>query len=177
MSALYISPTKFGKGLFSNRKFKKNEKICPVYGPLVRQSELPSEMYEEADRYVQIGLDLYIGPSYDFDDYINHSCDPNGGLVVNGNVAYLKAVRDINKGEEITFDYSTTLNEDRWEMDCDCDTPLCRKRVRDFKHLPDLIRQKYIDLGVVPIYNLIYAPEYCPIEYAYHEVRPLVPAR
>jgi hypothetical protein len=66
MSALYISPTKFGKGLFANRKFKKNEKICPVYGPLVHQSELPSEMYEEADRYVQIGLDLYIGPSYDF---------------------------------------------------------------------------------------------------------------
>ncbi|MBI2625395.1 MAG: hypothetical protein HYW70_03640 [Candidatus Nealsonbacteria bacterium] len=53
---------------------------------------------------------------------------------------------------EITFDYSTTMDEDDWGMDCQCGSKSCRGRIRDFKYLPPDIQKKYLDLGIVPEY-------------------------
>ena len=64
----------------------------------------------------------------------------------------LFAVKDIETGQEITWDYSTTLDEDEWELDCACESAACRGRIRDFKHLPKNLQQKYISLGIVPDY-------------------------
>jgi len=66
--------------------------------------------------------------------------------------------RDIFKGQEITWDYSTTMDEDDWELDCVCANALCRGKVRDFKYLPNELKSKYTHLGIVPDYNLKYAP-------------------
>lgn len=66
------------------------------------------------------------------------------------------AIKDIEKGEEITWDYSTTMDEDIWEMDCNCGSKKCRKRIRDFKYLPKEIKERYVKLGIVPDYNLVY---------------------
>ena len=68
----------------------------------------------------------------------------------------LGAVRDIAAGEQVTFDYSTTMDEDDFELDCLCGSPNCRGRVSDFKHLPADRRWFYADRGVVPRYNLRY---------------------
>lgn len=46
------------------------------------------------------------------------------------------------------------MNEYDWEMSCACLNKNCRKIIRDFKHLPEKIQQKYIDLGLVPKYIL-----------------------
>ena len=66
----------------------------------------------------------------------------------------LVAIMDIHEGEEITWDYSTTMNEDDWEMDCVCGSKNCRGRIRDFKYLPENVQQKYINLRIVPKYIL-----------------------
>jgi hypothetical protein len=68
----------------------------------------------------------------------------------------LIAIRDISPGEQITFDYSTTMDEDDFEFDCLCGSPKCRGRIRDFKHLPADLRHQYIKLRIVPEYNLKY---------------------
>jgi hypothetical protein len=60
------------------------------------------------------------------------------------------AARDIKKGDEITWDYSTTLDEDEWEMNCSCGSIICRKKVRDFKYLPREIQLRYKKLGIIP---------------------------
>lgn len=52
-------------------------------------------------------------------------------------------------GSEVTFDYSASMAEDGWEMDCACGSAICRGRVRDFKHLPPERRDFYIARGVV----------------------------
>lgn len=64
------------------------------------------------------------------------------------------ANKNFKAGEEITWDYSTTMDEDKWEMDCVCQSKNCRKRIKDFKYLPKEIQQKYIKLGIVPDYIL-----------------------
>ena len=80
------------------------------------------------------------------DRYLNHSCDPNAGIVDNRR---LVAIRAIAAGEEIRFDYSTTMAEDFWTLECRCGSPLCRGTVTDFRLLPSEVKQRYLELGVV----------------------------
>lgn len=89
-----------------------------------------------ADRYFDL-----IAPTR----FINHSCDPNccvrdGSIVALGNIA---------DGEELTFDYSTTMDERSWTMVCRCGAPNCRGIVDDFRTLSPDIRRRYLDLGIV----------------------------
>ena len=70
------------------------------------------------------------------------------------NQAILVAIKNIQKGEEITLDYSTTMDEDDWELDCQCPSKNCRKKIRDFKYVPKEVQRRYIILGIVPKYIL-----------------------
>lgn len=160
------------RGIFATSDFKKNESITTLNGKLVTYRQLHSDsgMIEEAfyfethkkvpsyfrkfeAHYVQIGKNLYVEPlEYDF--FINHSCEPNSGYKIIGKKAILIAIKPIKKGEEIVCDYSTTMYKDGWEMDCTCGSKNCRKRVRDFNYIPRKLQQRYIQLGIVPDYNI-----------------------
>jgi uncharacterized protein len=78
--------------------------------------------------------------------YFNHSCEPNCGVRPD---LYLIAMWDIKPGEELTYDYSTTMLERRWTMECRCGQSACRRVVTDFDLLPADRRQYYISRGVV----------------------------
>jgi len=93
-----------------------------------------------------------MGPSGEVDDFFNHSCDPNAGLKITVTKAVLIAIKDISPGQEITWDYSTTMDEDDWEINCNCGSNNCRGKIRDFKYLPPEIQQKYLTLDIVPEY-------------------------
>ncbi len=146
MNNLKLVKTKLGKAVYANKKFEKGEEIIEFKGELIEYDNLPKKV----DHYIQIGKTLNMGPSGDFDDFINHSCNPNCGLIVNDTKVTLIAITQIRKDEEISFDYSTTMDEDDWEMDCLCEDKECRKRIRDFKYLPKEVQDKYIKLGIVP---------------------------
>ena len=86
---------------------------------------------------IQIDEDLFIGPiTYQERDasmmYLNHSCNPNLGIC--GQIIF-RAMRDIEKGEELSFDYATG-DDDDWEMRCACGPSECRGRVtgKDWKN-------------------------------------------
>src|SRR5436190_948911 len=93
--------------------------------------ELP-EPYVK-DEYLQVAEDLYIGPSPgppDAADFANHSCDPNCRMNIALPAIEIVASRDIEAGEEITYDYSTTQT-DQWEMVCNCGSKVCRGIIRN----------------------------------------------
>ena len=154
MSNLILKNSKNGKSVFANKEFLKGEKIIDFKGDIFTRNQLPLPYDSVKDRYMQIDLDLYMGPSEDFDDYFNHSCSPNSGVIFNQNKIFLIAIKKINKGEEITWDYSTTMNEDDWEMECNCENINCRKIIKDFKYLPKEKQKEYIKLNIVPKYVL-----------------------
>jgi SET domain-containing protein len=139
------SPT--GRGVFATADIASGTLLMPFTGPLLRYAQTTPQTLA-----LQIGPDLYVGESRGLDDCVNHSCDPNSGLVISGTDVRLYALRDIAAGEQITFDYSTTMDEDDFEFDCLCGSEICRGRVRDFKHLPEGLKRKYLALGVVPGY-------------------------
>ena len=76
--------------------------------------------------------------------FFNHSCDPNAGI--NGQI-FLVAMRDIEKGEQITFDYAMTLHHTegvgRYELKCLCGSKNCRGTItEDDWKIPEL-QKKY----------------------------------
>lgn len=152
MEDLVILETRNGRGVFAAKNFKKKEKILEFHGKLFAPDKLPNPYNDAEDGYIQISPKKYLGPSGNFDDFVNHSCDPNSGIKIRGKKVVLIAIKDIKKGEEITFDFSTTTDESGWEKKCNCGSKDCRKIIRDFKHLPKSVQKKYIKLGIVPNY-------------------------
>lgn len=66
-------------------------------------------------------------------DHFNHSCEPNSGF--RGQI-FLVAMRDIEVGEEITFDYAMVVSEAPscsvvFHMECQCGSALCRKQITE----------------------------------------------
>jgi hypothetical protein len=146
---MIIRESEKGKAVFAGTDFRKGEPVCEFTGPTCTMEEY-KKLYDPGNNhYLQIDEDLFMGPSGNADDLINHSCNPNGGLVYRDRKVMFVAIRDIARGEELSFDYSTTMDEDCWEMECLCGDPACRGRVRDFKHLPADLKDKYLALGVV----------------------------
>ena len=149
---LTVRPCDTGHGVFATASIPADSELVRYHGPLLRYHQTTP-----ATLAVQVGPDLYLGASGGPDDFVNHSCDPNAGLVINGTDGRdvrLVSLRPIALGEQVTFDYSTTMDEDDFEFDCRCGAPGCRGRMRDFKHLPTAVKRRYADRGVVPAYNL-----------------------
>jgi len=103
---------------------------------------------EFIDDPLQIGKRTYI----DLDALsrtFNHSCDPNAGIRKNSE---LFALRDIKKGEEITFDYSVTIAPTKWHMKCKCGLKNCRKILGDVLSISKKQLKKYKELGALQKY-------------------------
>jgi SET domain-containing protein len=138
-----------GQGVFTLGRYEAGEKILFFKGNIVDLDEV-----EDHGKYLQIGKRLFLGSSGEIDDFVNHSCEPNCGVALRQGNILLISIREIQPNEELTFDYSTWMAYDYWEMDCICGNTHCRKKIKDFKYLPIELRQKYIDLNVVPDYVL-----------------------
>src|SRR4051812_40639227 len=120
------SPT--GRGVFATEPIPAGTVLMQFTGPLLRYDQTTPQTLA-----LQIGPDQYIGESGGADDCVNHCCDPNAGLIIRGTDVRLIALRDIPADEQVTFDYSTTMDEDDFEFDCLCGSSICRGRIRDFK--------------------------------------------
>lgn len=77
--------------------------------------------FECNDRYIILS---------DGGQYMNHSCDPNTWWTDCDALSAL-ASRDIDAGEEVTYDYATSeTNEDFFEgLSCQCGAINCRKMI------------------------------------------------
>ena len=144
-----VGETHLGKAVFATEGFTKSETIVRFSGRRIAAARVPGEISGADDRYVQIGDDEYLGPSGRIDDLINHSCSPNTGLRFTEGGVFLIALRDIAKGEEIAWDYSTTLKDSGWAMQCLCGSAECRGTIRDFATLPEDRQRWYLEQGVV----------------------------
>jgi uncharacterized protein len=63
--------------------------------------------------------------------WINHSCDPNCDAVIEDGRIFIEAVRDIEPGEELSYDYNFILEERhtpalKRRYPCFCGTEKCR---------------------------------------------------
>lgn len=139
-----------GRGAFALEKIKPGQIVLIFTGDPIGFDEIV-----DPERTLQISEDQVISTTGKIDDFVNHCCEPNTGLQLVGKSPRLIALREIQIGEELSFDYSTSTNlGDNWTMKCFCDAPNCRKIIRDYDFLPENVKQKYLELKVVPHYVL-----------------------
>jgi len=129
---------RFDLGVFAKERISKGEEIAAFDGSEYigyYNTELPPEVI---DHGIQIAKDR-VRNSEGFARRINHSCDPNCGIK---DLIRIVAMRDIEAGEEILWDYDMSENAE-WEMLCSCSSKNCRKIVLGYRYLPQRFRDRY----------------------------------
>ena len=118
------------KGLYANCNIEKGTKIIEYKGKII------STKKSEADPKFDNGKAIYlfnINKRYDLDgDFkfnkarlINHSCDPNCEVTGTGLKVWVYAIKDIKKGEEFSYDYGFSFDEDFKNYPCRCGSKKC----------------------------------------------------
>jgi SET domain-containing protein len=120
-------PEKGFKGLFATENIQKGELLTLYMGELIDGAILDTLPAADQVHILQIEEDLYIKPlAEEAAHYVNHSCEPNAGLA--GQISTV-ALRDIEAGEEICFDYAMCDGSPYDEFSCLCGSAQCRKTI------------------------------------------------
>lgn len=169
-ATVIVKDSKHGKGIFTTVDIPKNSVLFKITGKPIKFIDTLKLGSDECYT-LQIGVDRYIIPDYPF-HLSNHSCEPNCGI--NRNMEFI-TIDDIKAGTELCWDYSTSMLERYWQMQCDCGSMICRHTIVDFDLLPYNIQQKYLKMNVVLPFikeELFGLPSIAPIKkvkYAVHK--------
>jgi len=127
------------KGIFAKVDIPKGTEIIEYVGDRItkaesdRRGDLVLSKYK-GDMMTKGGVYIFeLNKRYDIDghvarntaQYINHSCDPNSESdVIKGHI-WIIALRDIKKGEELSYDYGYAFDDDYIEHPCWCGSKNC----------------------------------------------------
>tara|TARA_B100001121_G_C18687831_1_gene621589 strand:+ start:387 stop:830 length:444 start_codon:yes stop_codon:yes gene_type:complete len=126
-----IKKSKIDKnGLYANRHIKKGTRIIEYKGKIITAKQ------SETDPKFDNGKAIYlfnINKRYDLDgDFkfniarlINHSCDPNCEVYGSGLKVWVYAMKDIKRGEELSYDYGFSFDKDYKQYPCRCRSKKC----------------------------------------------------
>jgi len=117
-------------GLFAKGDINKGEKVIEYKG-----RKFTHKQVEEDDRFDNSkAIYLFtLNERYVLDGdtktntakYINHSCDPNCEVdIINGKI-WIIAIKDIKKGDELSYDYGFGYDADFRQFPCKCGSKNC----------------------------------------------------
>jgi uncharacterized protein len=131
-------PEKGGYGVFARELVQTGELLVMWGGRVVSGKEFKLLPEPEQSWSIQVDEDLYLVPVGPVEppDLVNHCCNPNAGM--RGQIG-LEALRPIQPGEEVCFDYAMSDGSPYDEFDCKCASSTCRGRItgEDWR-LPEL---------------------------------------
>jgi SET domain-containing protein len=136
-----VTPGK-GSGSFATSKISKGEIVASFGGNVIDHSELAKYLHDRVSRSLQLNNDTYLlsGNIPEPGDMINHSCEPNCGIAGTSSV---EAIREIEIGEEITFDYAMTDSSKYDEFICACEKSGCRKKITGIDWQKEELQARY----------------------------------
>src|SRR6185369_11679448 len=108
-----------GLGVFAAKRIPKGTRIIEYVGERVSHDEA-DRRYEEKDANDShtflfiVDSKTVIDAGVDGNDarFFNHSCDPNCESTVEKRRVYIEAIRDIEAGDELTYDYQLHREDD-----------------------------------------------------------------
>ncbi|WP_285505849.1 SET domain-containing protein-lysine N-methyltransferase [Actinokineospora sp. NBRC 105648] len=126
---LLLSTAGMGDGVRAVRHFRFRE--------VVVRGHIEAELAANHSHASQIGEHRFVLHG-GLSSKVNHSCEPNCGISVNLTGAHdLVARRDIEPGEQISFDYAMRNHTvDHFTESCQCGHPDCRGLITGWKDLP-----------------------------------------
>ncbi len=118
------------RGLYAAEDINDGKRIIEYIGKVITQKEA-----EENPKFDN-GKDIYLfdlNSKYclygDFNwnkaRLINHSCKPNCEVLGKGKKLWIHAIRNIKKGEELTYDYGFSYDKDYKQFPCKCGDKNC----------------------------------------------------
>ena len=131
MKLYKIKKSKIDKnGLYASQNIGKGTRIIEYKGKII--STRKSEEDPKFDNTKAIYL-FNINKKYDLDgDFkfniarlINHSCDPNCEVYGTGLKIWVYAMKNIKRGEELSYDYGFNYDKDYRDYPCKCGTKKC----------------------------------------------------
>ena len=118
------------RGLCASKDIKPGIKVIEYIGKLITKKE--AQQNSKFDNSKDIYL-FNINEKYDLDgDFkwntarlINHSCNPNCEVEGEGLKLWISSLREIKKGEELTYDYGFGYDQDYKQFPCKCGSINC----------------------------------------------------
>ncbi|ULH17782.1 SET domain-containing protein-lysine N-methyltransferase (plasmid) [Deinococcus sp. KNUC1210] len=141
--------------MFAARPHRQGERVMQTSGV---------HLDHQTEHSIQIGLHQHLEPSFPV-RLINHSCVPNLGVRTTAlGLPDFYALRDIQAGEELTFDYAMTelthVPRDNpaleFSLHCHCGEPDCRGQLGYYSTLPEGQKRRYE--GYISAYLLALEP-------------------
>ena len=118
------------RGLCASKDIKEGTIIINYIGKIIskKETEKNTKFNNEKDIYL-----FNLNNRYDLDgDFkfntarlINHSCDPNCEVEGVGLKLWISAIKNIKKGEELTYDYGFSYDKDYKQFPCKCGKQNC----------------------------------------------------
>jgi uncharacterized protein len=129
-----------GRGGFATRLIRKGARIAEYLGERISPDEGDrryddDKMGRHHTFLFVVDKRIVIDAAVDGNDarYINHSCDPNCEAVIEARRVFIEALKTIQPGEELSYDYSYDRDDaSGWgkaaeaQYPCHCGGPNCR---------------------------------------------------
>ncbi len=141
---LEVLKSKNGKGVFAACPLPAGLALLEITGKKL-SFEDTLKLGDKESYALQVDDHEYIALHFPF-FLVNHSCNPNCGITPE---LVFKTIKAINKGEELRWDYSTSMYERSWTIPCNCGAPNCRKVIADFDTIPAEQQQYYLRQDIV----------------------------
>ena len=142
------------RGLYAKRDIKDRTRIIEYKGKIVTKKHVEKNTKFDNEKAIYL---FNINKKYDLDgDFkyntarlINHSCDPNCEVFGTGLKVWVYAIRDIKKGEELSYDYGFSFDKDFKDFPCKCGSKKCvgyiireesRWRLKKFKKTKKILK-------------------------------------
>jgi hypothetical protein len=128
-----------GRGGFAIRPIKKGERLMEYLGERVTHAVADSRYDDYAQKrhhtfLFAVNRSVVIDGAVNGNEarFVNHSCDPNCEGTIEKARVFIEAIRDIEPGEELVYDYaytrdgSETADDEFRVYGCQCGSPQCR---------------------------------------------------
>lgn len=137
-----------GTGVFATRRIRKGTRIVEYIGDRVSHKEADRRYDDKApdDNHTflfivdgRTVIDAGVGGNAA--RFINHGCDPNCETIIEDRRVYIEAIRTIEPGEELSYDYQIRRDrDDPKNVDkifaCRCGAQACRGTMLEPKKAP-----------------------------------------
>ena len=118
------------RGVYAAQNIKEGKIIIYYKGKIITKKETETNPKYDNDKAIYL---FNLSSRYDLDgdfEYndarlINHTCDPNCEVAGKGLKLWIFALRDIKKGEELSYDYGFGFDEDFKQFPCKCRAKNC----------------------------------------------------
>jgi SET domain-containing protein len=127
MGLIVKSSSLHGAGVYTTAPIRKGERVLEYTGPRLRKEETDGLYADNEVTYLftMDNPDIVID-GFGMAAFVNHSCNPNCESDQFGDQIWIVALRDIESGEELTYDYCLWDGEPGDEAPCYCGAKNCR---------------------------------------------------